>query len=90
LLLGVLPSIRSTWVDEQTAAINAALAAHYAGNKNVTFIDVSPVLTIAGKTDAALYIDPKLVPPQPALHPDAEGMSRIAAFIAPEVQRYTR
>jgi lysophospholipase L1-like esterase len=90
LLLGVLPSIRSAWVDEQTAAINAALAAHYAGSKNVTFVDVSPVLTTAGKTDAALYIDPKLTPPEPALHPDAEGMARIAAFIAPEVQRYVR
>jgi lysophospholipase L1-like esterase len=90
LLLGVLPSIRSRWVDEQTAAINAALAANYAGSQTVTFIDVSPVLTTAGKTDAALYIDPKLVPPQPALHPDAEGMSRIAAFIAPDVQRYMR
>jgi lysophospholipase L1-like esterase len=90
LLLGVLPSIRSAWVDEQTAAINAALAANYAGSKNVTFIDVSPVLTTAGKTNPELYIDPKLVPPQPALHPDAEGMSRIAAFIAPQVQRYLR
>jgi len=90
LLLGVLPSIRSAWVDEQTTAINAALAAHYAGSKNVTFIDVSPVLTADGKTDAALYIDPKLVPPEPALHPDAEGMARIAAFIEPDVKRYVR
>jgi len=88
LLLGVLPSIRSAWVDKQTKAINAALAANYAGNKTVTYVDVSPVLTTGGKTDAALYIDPKLNPPEPALHPDAEGMARIAAFIAPEVQRY--
>jgi len=88
LLLGVLPSIRSPWVDEQTTAINAALAANYAGNKKITFIDVSPVLTTAGKTNAALYIDPKMTPPEPALHPDAEGMARIAAFIAPQVQRY--
>jgi lysophospholipase L1-like esterase len=88
LLLGVLPSIRSPWVDQQTAAINTALAAHYAANPNVTFVDVSPVLTHGGKTDAALYIDPKTVPPKPALHPDAEGMARIAAFIAPEVRRY--
>jgi lysophospholipase L1-like esterase len=90
LLLGVLPSIRSAWVDQQTAAINAALAANYAGSRSVTFVDVSPVLTSAGKTDAALYIDPKEVPPRPALHPDAEGMTRIAAFIAPQVQRYMR
>jgi len=90
LLLGVLPSIRSTWVNEQTTAINTALAAHYAGSKNVTFIDVSPVLTTAGKTDPAFYIDPKMTPPEPALHPDADGMARIAAFIAPEIERYVQ
>jgi lysophospholipase L1-like esterase len=88
LLLGVLPSIRSPWVDAQTKAINAALAANYAGDKKITYVDVSPVLSTGGKTDASLYIDPKLVPPEPALHPDAQGMARIAAFIAPDVQRY--
>jgi lysophospholipase L1-like esterase len=88
LLLGVLPSIRSPWVDAQTRAINAALARAYAGSAAVTFIDVSPVLTENGKTDASLYIDPKLEPPEPALHPDAAGMARIAAFIAPIVARY--
>jgi lysophospholipase L1-like esterase len=90
LLIGVLPSIRSAWVDEQTAAINRALAAHYAGSPLVTFIDAGPVLTRNGKADAALYVDPKLTPPKPALHPDATGMARIAAFLAPAVQRYAR
>lgn len=88
LLLGVLPSIRSAWVDDQTKTINADLAAEYANNPTVTFIDVSPVLTDHGKPDASLYIDPKQVPPGPALHPDATGMSRIAAYIAPTVARY--
>lgn len=88
ILLGVLPSIRSAWVDTQTGAINHALAARYAGDKVVSFIDVSPVLTRNGRTDAALYVDPKLTPPRPALHPDAQGMARIAAYIKAEVQRY--
>ena len=88
LLLGVLPSIRSAWVDAQTRAINADLAAAYTHDQQVTFIDVSPVLTQHGKTDASLYIDPKLDPPGPALHPDANGMARIAAYIAPTVERY--
>jgi lysophospholipase L1-like esterase len=88
LLLGVLPSIRSAWVDDQTKTINADLAAAYANNHTVTFIDVSPVLTDHGKPDPSLYIDPKQIPPKPALHPDATGMSRIAAFIAPTVARY--
>jgi hypothetical protein len=30
------------------------------------------------------------VPPRPPLHPDATGMARIAANIAPIVARYTR
>jgi lysophospholipase L1-like esterase len=89
LLLGVLPSIRSVWVDQQTAAINAALAAEYAHSPIVTFVNVSPVLLRNGKPDPALYVDTKLVPPEPALHPDATGMARIAAYIQPEVKHYT-
>jgi len=90
LLLGVLPSIRSAWVDENTMAINTALARDYAGSSVVTFINVSRVLMRDGRTDAALFIDPGEVPPEPALHPDAEGMARIAAFIQPKVQQYLR
>ena len=88
LLLGVLPSIRSNWVDQQTALINAALAARYAHSAVVTFVNVGPVLLRDGKPDPALYVDPRMVPPEPALHPDASGMARIAAFIQPEVKRY--
>jgi hypothetical protein len=88
LLLGVLPSIRSAWVDQQTNIINAALAEAYVHNPVVTFVNAGPVLTHNGKPDPALYVDPKEVPPRPALHPDANGMARIAAFIQPEVKRY--
>jgi len=88
LLLGVLPSIRSAWVDQQTSIINSALAAAYAHNPVVTFINAGQVLTRDGRPDPALYVDPKEVPPRPALHPDATGMARIAAFIQPEVKRY--
>jgi hypothetical protein len=90
LLLGVLPSIRSPWVDEQTLLINAALAQHYAGNSTVTFMNVSPLLMKDGRTDASLYVDPRMVPPEPALHPDATGMARIAAYIQPVVQKYAQ
>jgi hypothetical protein len=90
LLLGVLPSIRSAWVDAQTVEINNALAAYYAHDPVVTFVNVGPVLMQNGKTNAAFYVDPREVPPAPALHPDAEGMARIAAFIEPDVQRYAQ
>jgi lysophospholipase L1-like esterase len=88
LLLGVLPSIRSAWVDRQTVAINAALRARYAGDPVVTFVDVGPVLMRDGHADPSLYMDPHFAKPRPALHPDAAGMAKIAAFIAPDVQRY--
>jgi len=90
LLLGVLPSIRSAWVDENTVAINDALRARYAGDPAVSFVDVGPVLMQDGHTDPTLFVDPREVPPRPALHPDATGMARIAAFIAPDVQRYAQ
>ncbi len=90
LLLGVLPSIRSPWVDGQTVLINHALKTQYAQSGLVTFIDVGPVLMQNGRADPALYVDPRNTPPKPALHPDAEGMARIAAFIQPSVQRYAQ
>lgn len=89
LLLGVLPSIRSAWVDRQTVLINTALKRHYAHSSIVTFVDVGSVLLRDGKPDPALYVDPKLSPPEPALHPDAAGMARIAALIEPDVKRFT-
>jgi lysophospholipase L1-like esterase len=90
LLLGVLPSIRSPWVDEQTLLINAALARHYANDKLVTFMNVDSLLMKDGRADANLYVDPRMVPPEPALHPDATGMARIAAYIQPVVQKYAQ
>ena len=89
LLLGILPSIRSAWIDQQTALVNAALRNHYAGDPAVTYIDAGGVLLRGGRADPALFVDPRLTPPKPAIHPNAEGMARIAAFIEPEVQRYT-
>lgn len=88
LLLGVLPSIRSAWVDRQTAIINTALAAAYAHSSDVTFFNVGSALLRNGQPDPAFYVDPKMIPPEPALHPNASGMARIAALIQPEVKRY--
>jgi lysophospholipase L1-like esterase len=90
VVLGVLPSIRSPWVDQQTEATNAALAAQYKGSDNVTFVDVGYVLKSNGKVDTTLFFDPKLPTPEPPLHPNATGMGRIAAVLAPLVRQYTQ
>ena len=85
LLLGILPSVRSAWASQTTAEVNAALAKRYAtGNEAmVTYRDVGHVLERGGLADPALFYDPNLSPPEPALHPSPEGMARIAAAIEP-------
>ncbi|SIR15561.1 MULTISPECIES: GDSL-type esterase/lipase family protein [Acidiphilium] len=85
LLLGVLPSIRSAWISAETVKINRDLAQIYQHNTLVTFRNVGAVLEHDGKPEASLYVDPRLQPPQPPLHPDATGMQRIAAALAPTV-----
>ncbi len=88
VLLGVLPSIRSAWVDEQTQTTNAALAKAYAGSQNVTFLDLHHLFFQNGAVEPSLYVDPRLTPPEPALHPDREGMTRIAEALEPYVKKY--
>lgn len=86
LLLGILPSIRSAWISAETRKIDAALARRYAHAGLVTYRDVGSVLETDGRPDPSLYVDPRLHPPQPALHPDAVGMRRIAQTLAPTVR----
>jgi len=90
LLLGVLPSVRSPWVDTQTTLTNTALARHYAGSALVTFVDLGPLFIKNGAVDQNLFVDPRMVPPRPALHPDATGMRLIAQRIAPLVSAYAK
>jgi lysophospholipase L1-like esterase len=83
LLLGVLPSDRSAWATETTAAINHALAAKYTNNQDVTFLDVGHVFMRDGKLDRDLFEDLRLDPPQPPLHPTAQGQALMAAAMEP-------
>jgi lysophospholipase L1-like esterase len=83
LLLGVLPSIRSPWVDANTKALNQALAARYRDGREAAFIDVSPLFMTDGRVDAGKFIDPLLTPPDPPLHPTAQTQARIAQAIEP-------
>jgi lysophospholipase L1-like esterase len=89
LLLGVLPSERSAWVTETTEAINKVLAERYAGGSagDVTFVDVGHVFMKGGRLDRDLFLDPKLTPPDPPLHPTAEGQQRMAEAIEPTLAK---
>lgn len=84
ILLPVLPSIRSPWVSEQTAILDAALARHH---DDATFVDVAPLFLSDGHVDPDDFIDPHLQPPDPPLHPTAQAQARIAERIEPEVAK---
>jgi lysophospholipase L1-like esterase len=83
LLLGVLPSGRSAWATETTLAINKTLAERYHDRDSVTYLDIGRVFMTADKLNRDLFLDPKLTPPEPPLHPSAEGQAQMAAAIEP-------
>jgi lysophospholipase L1-like esterase len=89
LLLGVLPSIRSAWVDENTARLNRALAARYGAGADplVVYRDLSPLFMKDGRVDAGAFLDSQLSPPDPPLHPSAQTQARMAEAIEPLVSR---
>ena len=88
LLLSVLPSIRSRWVDVNTAELNHALAARYRAGDEAVFVDVTALFQKpSGGVDPDGFIDPHLVPPDPPLHPTAQMQERIAETIEPVVSR---
>ena len=92
LLLGVLPSIRSAWVTENTSILNHALATRYGGGADslVTFKDLSFLFIKNGRVDPACFLDPQLTPPDPPLHPTAQTQARMAAAIEPIVSHLIR
>ena len=90
VLIGVLPSIRSEWVDAQTEATNKALAARFGGGADplVTYVDLGHLFRDAsGHVEAGRFLDPHLTPPDPPLHPTAETQAKMAAAIEPIVAR---
>ena len=88
LLIGVLPSIRSPWVDEQTVLTNNALASIYAKSADVTFVNLKALFIANGKVNPAFFLDPHLRPDAPPLHPDAPTMARMAQALEPYVVKY--
>ena len=86
LLLGVLPSIRSSWVTENTARLDAGLCRSIElGRPYLTYQDVGALMMREGRVNADAFLDPHLTPPDPPLHPTAQTEAAIAAAIEPEV-----
>jgi lysophospholipase L1-like esterase len=83
LLLGVLPSERSDWTTQATLTINRALDAKYARNPVVTFLDVGFVFMKSQRFNRGLFLDPNLTPPDPPLHPSAQGQALMSAAMEP-------
>jgi lysophospholipase L1-like esterase len=83
LLLGVLPSERSAWITETTARVNRMLALRYKDDRSVSYFDLTPLFMRNGKLNRDLFFDPNLTPPDPPLHPSAQGQTLIAKAIEP-------
>jgi lysophospholipase L1-like esterase len=83
LLLGVLPSERSPWISEATQDINTRLAAEYKSVPSVTYLDLSGIFLRNGGLNRALFLDPYLTPPDPPLHPSAQGQMLMAQTMEP-------
>ena len=87
LLLGVLPSIRSAWVDQNTADLNRMLTQRYGSGADplVHFADLTGLFLKNGRVDKDAFLDGQLVPPDPPLHPTAATQARMAEAIEPLV-----
>jgi lysophospholipase L1-like esterase len=83
LLLGVLPSERSAWITETTGQINRTLAKRYKASQTVTFLDLTALFMRNGVLNRDLFLDPKLTPPEPPLHPTAQAQAMMAKAMEP-------
>jgi lysophospholipase L1-like esterase len=87
LLLGLLPSEISAEKSARDRAVNAALAASYAVNPRVTYLDIGSIFYESGALDAQLFYDPRLAAPGKPLHPDTVGQRMMAEAIEPTLAR---
>jgi lysophospholipase L1-like esterase len=83
LLLAVLPSERSAWITQTTADINRMLADRYKGDQSVAFLDLTALFMRGGQLNRSLFLDPILTPPDPPLHPSAQGQAIMARAMEP-------
>ena len=83
LLLSVLPSDRSAWITETTAQINRMLAKRYKDDPAVSYLDLTALFMRNGVLNKDLFLDPKLTPPDPPLHPTAQAQAMMAKAMEP-------
>ena len=83
VLLGVLPSIRSDWVSRNTIRLDRRLRATAGDRAYVTYADIGDLFLTQGRVDPTKFIDPRLTPPAPPLHPTAQVQTEIAERIEP-------
>jgi lysophospholipase L1-like esterase len=83
LLLGVLPSERSAEITEATLQINRLLATRYKDDRSVVFLDLTALFMRNGVLNRGLFLDPRLTPPDPPLHPSAQGQALMAKAMEP-------
>ena len=85
LLISVLPSVRSKYVDRATDAINRELAVRYgsAPVPGVSYVDVTRVFMKDGVVDRSQFFDDLLTPPNPPLHPTPQAQGHMAEAIEP-------
>jgi lysophospholipase L1-like esterase len=83
LLLAVLPSERSAWVTETTGLINSLLAERYQADRAVSFLDLTALFMRNGRLNRDLFLDSRLTPPDPPLHPSAQGQALLAKAMEP-------
>ncbi len=83
LLLAVLPSERSAWITETTAQINRMLVDRYGNSQTIAFLDPTALFMRGGKLNRSLFLDPMLTPPDPPLHPSAQGQAIMARTMEP-------
>ena len=86
LLLGVLPSIRSRWVTDNTRQLNRQLEKLPSSRGSwLHYVDAGGILEQHGDADPGRFLDSYLRPPDPPLHPTASSQAAIATVIEPTV-----
>lgn len=88
VLIHVLPSIRSTWVSANTEAVNRLMSQRLGSLGWVHQVDAAGLFTDReGHVRPDAFLDPKLTPPDPPLHPTAQTQAKLGEMIAPLIDR---